>query len=242
MPRAPEELPPQEEQVTVMANFADLAELKRAQKAVADASVSIGQQMVDADAAYSKPWFGPGRDQYLAAQNIKQTLQSWFGAAREFVTTGAIEGKPATKEQAANLLKGGARFVNDYAQALKTSMQYAPSAIAGRALGNVAERLFGIGNDMFDAAESILTATTTTLKWLPWLIAGAIVIPFGIKVYLAKKRGGTDAALEAAGSGISAGRERAFSAAKRAGSAIKKAVVPMSGYRFVAGARPRRRA
>jgi hypothetical protein len=198
-----------------MANFANLAELKSAQQAVADASVRIGQQMVDADAAYSKPWFGPGRDMYLAAQNMKQTLQSWMETAREFVTKGTISGSTATKEQAANLLKKGAKFVNDYADALKSSMQYAPSAIAGRALGNVAGRLFGIGNDMFDAAESILKASANTLKWLPWLILGAVVIPFGIKVYLAKKRGGTDAALEAAGSGISAGRERAVSAAKR---------------------------
>ena len=178
--------------------FASLQELKAVQKTIADASVAIGQAMVAADAAYSKPWFGPGRRMYETAQDEKRLIMQWFDIAKEFVTKGTISGRTATKEEAAALLRLGSSEINNYAGALKDSMEFAPSAIAGRALGAVATRLFGIGDDLAKAAESILKGAATALQWLPIALAVIVIGPLLLKTFSGYKSGGARGAADAA--------------------------------------------
>ena len=87
-----------------MSTFANLAALKKAQQSVADASVALGSAIAEADGKLSRPAAGPGRNAYDALMSMKRTQDSWFITAREFVTTGAIEGVPATPEQVQKLV------------------------------------------------------------------------------------------------------------------------------------------
>lgn len=189
-----------------MAAFENLTALKKAQQTVADASVSLGGAIAAADANLSKPAIGPGRDAYAALMSMKQTQSSWFATAREFVTTGAISGVPATTEQVQKLLKLGSKMANDYAVGVTTVSQYTVSNITVNALASVASRLFGVGNQLAEGVGAIVGGAATLMKWLPAILVVIVAGPLVLKAFSGYKSGGARGAADAAAGELERGR------------------------------------
>jgi hypothetical protein len=200
-----------------MANFENIAALKKAQKVVADASVALGSAIAEADAKLSRPAAGPGRNAYDALMSMKRTQDSWFITAREFVTTGAIEGVPATTEQVQKLLKLGSKLANDYAVGVTTVSQYTVSNIAVNALASVAGRLFNVGNQLAEGAGAIVGGAATLMKWLPAILVAIVVGPLVLKTFSGYKSGGARGAADAAAGELSRARSALARKAKLSG-------------------------
>jgi hypothetical protein len=192
-------------------------ELKKLQKLVADSAVQIGKDIAEVDRNLSTAWTKTQQRFIDVMSNTKQTLTSWYAVAYEISSRGTVSGLPVTTDQADKFLKLGGRLVSTYSEAAQAVAQYAPTQLIKNAIADVAIRLMGIANKLFEGVADILDTAASSLGWIPWVIGAIVVGPLILKTFSGYKSGGARGAADAAAGELSRARSTLARKAKLSG-------------------------
>lgn len=180
---------------------------------------------------------------YTAEQrNIKATyeiakgnLEREIRALRAALEVGGTEQGPLTAAQLQPMI---GLVVNDLTQ-MNDLVQKWNNASPGGMISNVFFTSFKAGMDTLTAMlKSLVGAAKFGFGVLPWVIVGAITIPFFINIYLKSRKGGFEAGLRETERQITAGRERTMrawseSAANRREAARQNREIAIKALKFV---------
>lgn len=155
-------------------------------------------------------------------ESRKKILWSMVGAT-------TFDGQPINErvERAAFAMVQGS--IDEVRKAIATVSDYGKGTVLSTAIGDAFGKILSILSGAFDTVVTLGKAAVTTASWLPWIIGGAIILPFALRTFSAYKRGGAAAAADEAAGSIERGRSAAGSAI--ATGARKLATRGMAGMR-----------
>lgn len=141
------------------------------------------------------------------------------------VASGSYQGHIITAEDVSNLLSSIRGSLEKYQAAVKAWNDSSPVAVAF----TVVSRMFNTAIEtLISIQEGFAGAVQTGAKWIPWipwLIVGAFVVPFALRVWSKKRREGSEAAMDYAAGSIESGRAATGRAARDTAVLAAKAAV-----------------
>lgn len=150
----------------------------------------------------------------------------WEAANHGTITANGVT-RVMTPTEAANMVNLMSRQVVTFQEVVQLANDTTVDALYKTAAKSLVENVIAGFKAALDtlglaleAINSLARGGATAVKWLPWLIVGAIVIPFGLRAFGAYKKGGVTAAADYSAGAIESGRS---AAANAAAAAAKKA-------------------
>jgi hypothetical protein len=187
----------------------------------------------------------------VSYQDSVLTWESFKKIAWEAANNGTFDGKTITGQQAVAIVKYIERLVASTQRSLELVVQYAKGTVIWKATGETLSGIVialgrigtGLGKLLASLSEAAAGAADVAAKginWLPW-IAGALILgPFVLRSFVAYRKGGAEAAAEAAAADLEAGRA-AVGRGARAAWEGGKSLVKRAASGGVLGAKPKRR-
>lgn len=186
---------------------------------------------------------GVGELQQRVTDGMNERFRMWEVAKRDLLWPAANNGQVGQPPHSINvdeaqwLLCFTAGLVFDVRKQIDLVNEWNKGNVGDAAIrktfGDIAETL----GKLFDAVKALADGVADTAKyafdWLPWIIGGALILPFALRTFSAYRRGGAAAAADEAAGQIERGRASA-------GSAISTGARKLL-TRGVAGVRRRRR-
>jgi hypothetical protein len=175
------------------------------------------------------------RDRVDQWELFKKTL--WEAANQGTITADGVT-RSMTPDEAKRLLNLISRQIVLMQDAVELSNSVTVGALlqtaAKSTVEGILERFKKAGdtvNAALDAIMALLKGAAEIVKkagewleYLPYIVVGAIVLPFAFRAFSSYKKGGATAAADYAAGAIEAGRGRAWEGAKAAGRGATKAV------------------
>lgn len=175
---------------------------------------------IDQQAFASVALSGEQRAARARFDRAKGVMKNSIDLLNRVILTGTIDGSILTDDAVRSLVSSFEPQLQEMQSAVVEWNKVAPLGGVLGTIDSLNRAVFGSMSAVFDLVGGGFSTLKTAAQWLPWVILAAIVVPPALRVIVAGRRKGFDAALDEAAERMDEGKRKVTDAAKAAGNAV----------------------